>query len=169
MFFGEPVPKFVDGFDHLGARQPQPHRRDHELFDFLIQEGGLFGFARRRGRCDHGADAGPRFEPAFGDQMLHHLMGGVRMDLEIGRKGAHRGERLPRLEFAADERFDRREDDLIEKRLSRLEGEIDKRHMCNVTLMTDESSPPVLVVVGLGRHRYLSVSSLRDFKSTCAM
>lgn len=116
-------PLCPDGYDEIVEIHPYALGFDDELLDFVAQQASTFAGASVRGRCHDRAEPRPCFEPALGDQMLNDLVRRVRMNFEVGRERAHRGECLSRLEFAADERLDRCKHDLIEDRLSGLQLE----------------------------------------------
>src|SRR6185295_1012624 len=66
---------------HVVEARTDSHGLDHQLFDFVLEQAPAVTRARLGLRRDHRADAMLRQEPALLDQVLHHLVGGVGMDL----------------------------------------------------------------------------------------
>src|SRR5262245_15823905 len=81
---------------------------------------------------DDSALAGSSLQPALADQVLHHLGGGVGIDLELCCESAHGRKGIARLKLAGHERLGRGEHDLLENRLAGHERESEYRHLCTM-------------------------------------
>ncbi len=81
---------------HFVEARTHAHGFHHELFHFIFEQALAIAGARFRRRGNQGSHAWLHRQPAFLDQVLHHLVGGVRMDLEVQRQRAHGRERLHR-------------------------------------------------------------------------
>lgn len=83
--------------------------------------GPLLTVTGRRIGVGRDGGAGPEtgLEPACLDQVPHHLVRRIGMDLQVRRECTPRRTRLTRLEFTAHERLDERKHHLVEDRLAR--------------------------------------------------
>src|SRR5689334_15777696 len=59
------------------------HRFHHELFHLVFEQSPAIAGARLGRLRDHGAEARLNDQPALLHQVLHHLVGGVGVDLEL--------------------------------------------------------------------------------------
>ncbi len=145
----------LNRLEQVLERDADALRLDDELLDLFFQETLTIAGAHFRTLGNHGTDSRPRFQPTLLDQVLHDFVGGIGMDLEVGRERAYRRERLPGLEFPADEGFYRSEHDLVEDRLARLQREAQECHRRTVTQTHCPAQPSR--PVGLERDVQLTV------------
>src|SRR5436190_13355003 len=113
---------------HFIEPRTDAHGLDNELFDFVFEQPLAIARACFRRLRHDGADTRLGYQPAFLDEVLHHLVGGVRMDLQIHRQGAHRGEGLTGLQLASKDGAGGREHHLIEDRSAGDQLELERDH-----------------------------------------
>src|SRR5689334_8687477 len=121
-------PRVADRLLDLVEPGADAHGLDDQLLHFVFEQSLAIAGAGLRRRRDHGADARLRDQPALLDQVLHHLVGGVRMDLQVQRERAHGREGLAGLEISREDGLDGRKADLIENRRARLELHLERNH-----------------------------------------
>ncbi len=116
----------------LAARTHAPGLH-HKLPDFVMQQPLLIATTRLRHLRHNRPDPRTHLQKPFLNQVLDDLMRGIGMNLQLGGQRPHRGKRLSRQEFTADERLGRGEYHLIEDRLTRTKGDFQACHISTVT------------------------------------
>lgn len=104
---------FLNGFDDVLNFESDALCFDSELFHFALQQVLTFSSARLGDRSNDRPNARTHFEPALLNQVLNDFMRRVGMNLELRSKRSDGRKRLARLQFPADERFLRGENELV--------------------------------------------------------
>jgi len=95
--------------------EAQSLRFDHQTFNFVPQQRVALGHGRRRHFGDRGSNSGLDVEQTFVDEGGNHLVGRVRVDLELLAQRAHRREPVAGPQLPACQRLLDGVDDLPEK------------------------------------------------------
>lgn len=77
------------GLHHFIQAGANASRLHNKLLDFLTQQALPVTTASLWWISDNGATSGARYQPAFLDQMLYHLVGCVRVNFQVGGQAAH--------------------------------------------------------------------------------
>ncbi len=78
----ERVPAGVYGVEHRAPIEAESSCFNEQLFDVGGEQLLALFFARSPPGGDHGTHAGHDFQQSGANQLGHHFMGGVRIDLE---------------------------------------------------------------------------------------
>src|SRR5688572_29228947 len=103
-------PCVADCLDDFVEVRADTSRFDDQLLDLVLQQPTAVAGTRLWWLGDHRPDPRTDVEPAFLNQVLHHLVGSVGVNLEIRREGADRREFVTRLQDTAQNRARRRKD-----------------------------------------------------------
>jgi hypothetical protein len=102
---------------------------DNELFKFVLEEIGFFGFGGGRALGDHGNGAWANFEQTGVDETGYDFVGGIGVDFEFPAERADGGKFVAGAELARDNGFGGGVDDLLVEREARGEVDVERDHV----------------------------------------
>ena len=120
---------FLNGFDDILNFESDALGFDGELLHFALQQVLALACTRLGDRRNHGAYAGPHFEPAGLNQVLDNLVRRIGMNLELAGEESHGRKRLAGAQFAADRSFLGGENELVKDGFTGPQGEVEQCHM----------------------------------------
>ena len=120
---------FLNGFDDVVDFESDALGYDGELLHFTLQQDLALARTRLGDRRNDGPYAGPHFEPAALNQVLHNFVRRIGMNPELGGEETHGRKRLTGPQFAADGGFFGGENKLVKDGFAGPEGEMEQCHM----------------------------------------
>ena len=122
------APLLLDGVNHFPERNAYAHGFHHQFFHIFAEQALAVAGAWPGRLCHQRADTGLDHQPAFLHQILHHLVCGIGMDLEVDCESPHRGEGFTRLQFAREDGAGGGVAHLLENGLAGIELDLELDH-----------------------------------------
>src|SRR5687767_7379576 len=136
------LPRVGDRLDDLVETRADAPGFDDQLLDLVLQQPPTVAGTRLRRFGHHRTDSRAYVEPPFLDQVLHHLVSRVGMDLEVRRKRPDRRKVLTRPQDTTQHCARCGKDDLVEDRPAGNERQSEWCHSGNVTHVTVTINSP---------------------------